>query len=1125
MPPHYYLRCLGSPTLVGPAGEPIQFKTRKHLALLVYLALEREHAHRRERLADLLWPRGGEAEARHSVATAISMFRNRLGPRAVAADRDHVRLTLEGLELDLERLERGEVLGDDITPPLEIASFLDQFDIAEAPEFALWRDRQQARLFPAIREGLLLLIDRCRRTGNFRQIEILADRLLGIDHLSEDGIRAKMEARAFDGDRLSALKFFEQWSARLKEELGASPSAQVEGIALRLRRRGWERSTGNEIPTVPTDHWRGHRFVGRGREYRALYESWEKTCRSDPTNLLVLGDSGVGKTTLTDRLITAAGLEGAATIRVQCYELDREIPYATLAGLIRGLLERPGATGTRPEALANLSVCIPEIRQRFPDLPQPAFADGEGVRVQLAEGMHELLSAVREETPVILVVDDLHLADDVSIAVLHQVLRRTAAQPVMLVLTARPSELTRSPSARRIRESTGALGIRIVEVPPMTEDESRELLAVLLENSASLPNAAERHALLTAASGYPMVLELFVRDWMANGRNAMALTLGAMTPEPGHAASPEHHYKALIDRIIQELPADTRSVLNLAAILGNRLNDLEMYQLVDLTLASTMTGMTMLNDLRLLRDNGRELGFRNELIRSQAYMTIPSTLRRVLHNRVADQLIEGESDRSPTGLELAWHCFRGGREDEARSFLLRGAREAIEDGAACEAELALTSAMERLPALEKRKASLLLAESLRDQGRWQDVLHALSEGSTSDTPSGISAFALSMQAQLKLGALSEPDAKATLRRLLLDLRRADTTESRYQVLEAVGNYLAETQSRECGIETLECIRSLSIAERSRKEIAARAFTYAVAAHYSEQVHEQAAAESPLQEAIELYSTTSTGKGLISLLMAFGASRMAAGRYEEAIPIFERARVAATSLGSQTRISRAISNLMMAYSRLGLHSSVLELAQQGQVAARSSRDVTGVLVTTLAAWSAGATGREELSWQYVSDDEVLFRSEYPAWAIQSAHLYLSDVLYLLRSGKHAIKHARQGTSGAFDQPLSRSYCGLFARAVARLGEADREAESALVRIQGLAPFESADVIDQLEIAAAELQLQLSLGRPARAAKDRFNSSIGRLPANSSVWLGLVGLREALEYATRAPENKFLLESTL
>ncbi|HKV73993.1 MAG TPA: hypothetical protein VJN95_05710 [Gemmatimonadales bacterium] len=382
-----------------------------------------------------------------------------------------------------------------------------------------------------------------------------------------------------------------------------------------------------------------------------------------------------------------------------------------------------------------------------------------------------------------------------------------------------------------------------------------------------------------------------------------------------------------------------------------------------------------------------------------------------------------------------------------------------------------------------------------------------------------------MQAQLKLGALSEPDAKATLRRLLLDLRRADTTESRYQVLEAVGNYLAETQSRECGIETLECIRSLSIAERSRKEIAARAFTYAVAAHYSEQVHEQAAAESPLQEAIELYSTTSTGKGLISLLMAFGASRMAAGRYEEAIPIFERARVAATSLGSQTRISRAISNLMMAYSRLGLHSSVLELAQQGQVAARSSRDVTGVLVTTLAAWSAGATGREELSWQYVSDDEVLFRSEYPAWAIQSAHLYLSDVLYLLRSGKHAIKHARQGTSGAFDQPLSRSYCGLFARAVARLGEADREAESALVRIQGLAPFESADVIDQLEIAAAELQLQLSLGRPARAAKDRFNSSIGRLPANSSVWLGLVGLREALEYATRAPENKFLLESTL
>ncbi|MFI5210839.1 MAG: ATP-binding protein, partial [Gemmatimonadales bacterium] len=558
----YYLRCLGTPELRGPDGHPVKFRTRKHFALFIYLAVEPPQAHRRDRLAELFWPRVSEPEARHSLATAISTFRNKLGPRAVQADRDHLQLGLAGLELDLTRLERGEVLGDEFTPPLDIANFLDQFEPPDSAGFLHWRDRHQSRLFPAIREGLLKLIDRCRRTGNFRQIEVLADRLLGIDHLSEDGIRAKMEARAFDGDRLSALKLYEGWRERLQAELGASPSPIVEGIATRLRRRGLERTTGNEIPTVPTDQWKGHRFVGRSREYRVLYESWERTARKDSTSALVLGDSGVGKTTLADRLTTAAGLEGASAVRTQCYEVDREIPYAALSGLVRGLLDRPGASCTRTGALADLATCIGEVRQRFPSLPGVEPLQGEAVRVRLAEAAHELVSAVAEEGPVILVVDDIHLADDASIAVIHQLLRRTREQPVMVVLTARHTELDRSPSARRLRENAPALGVTTIEVPPMTEEESRELLGALVEGAGAAPTLAERRALLGAAGGFPMVLELLVRDWLADGQNALALTFNAMTTDPAQGSRAEHAYRALIERLIRDLPADVRNVLN-----------------------------------------------------------------------------------------------------------------------------------------------------------------------------------------------------------------------------------------------------------------------------------------------------------------------------------------------------------------------------------------------------------------------------------------------------------------------------------------------------------------------------------------------------------------------------------
>ncbi len=146
MEPQRYLRCLGQPALLAATGEPIRFRTRKHLALLVYIAVE-ARAHRRDRLAELLWPKVSVTEARHSLATALSTLRPRLGLEGLETSRDHVRLMPGRVTLDLERLHAGDVLGTEVTGPLEVAAFLDGFDITDSAEFTHWKDRQQARLF------------------------------------------------------------------------------------------------------------------------------------------------------------------------------------------------------------------------------------------------------------------------------------------------------------------------------------------------------------------------------------------------------------------------------------------------------------------------------------------------------------------------------------------------------------------------------------------------------------------------------------------------------------------------------------------------------------------------------------------------------------------------------------------------------------------------------------------------------------------------------------------------------------------------------------------------------------------------------------------------------------------
>src|SRR3954470_7588570 len=564
-----YLRCLGQPALFSAAGEPIRFRTRKHLALLVYLAVE-QRTQRRDRVAELLWPRVSANEARHSLATALSVLRPRVGTDALETSRDQVRLMPGRVTLDLERLRSGDILGTEVTGPLEVAAFLDGFDINDSAEFTHWKDQQQARLLPIIKDAMLVLIDRCRRTGDTRQIEQVADRMLALDELSEEAIRAKMEARAFAGDRLTALEIFEAWKKKLAEELQAVPSEMVEGIAIRLRRRGWERTTPANIPNVPTDQWRNRPFIGRNTEYQMLYEMWEAARSGSPKHALILGDSGVGKTTLVQRLITAAGLQGAAISRVQCYDVEREIPYSTLNGLITGLLDQPGVLATSPEALGELSRTVPQVRQRFPNLPFISDTQGETARIRLTEAFLEMLVSISEEHPIILVVDDLHLADDVSLAVLHLIIRRSQGISIMAIFLGRPGELSESSQAILLRESATALGIAEIEVSPLGSEESRQLLASLVEPPERQPGIAEQPSLLRAAAGYPMVLELLVQEWKRDGEQSLALAVDAMTAEVGVAETSKKTYRHILHRITRSLQSTTQSVLNIAAVLGPR---------------------------------------------------------------------------------------------------------------------------------------------------------------------------------------------------------------------------------------------------------------------------------------------------------------------------------------------------------------------------------------------------------------------------------------------------------------------------------------------------------------------------------------------------------------------------
>lgn len=1107
-PMPYFLRFLGQPQLLLPDGEESRFRVRKHLALLLYLAVEaRGIPHRRERLAELLWPNVTAGEGRHSLATALSVLRGKLGRESLETDRDHVRFVPANLALDLDRLSDGTVLGDEYTPPLLIAGFLEEFEIPDAPEFQLWRDRQWARWLPAIRDALRQLIDRCRRTGAFREMDRHAECLLQLDELSEDGIRARMEARAFEGDRLSALKLYEQWRSQLARELQAEPSRELEQMASRLRRRGWERVPTGASPAIRTEQWRGRPFLGRAQEYRRLYELWEATRRGQPSHALVQGDSGVGKTTLLQRVMTAAELEGAAVSRVQCYELEQEIPYAGLGTLVQGLLRLPGVSGTAPEWLAELARLQPEVRRRFPGIPDPPESLGETARLRLAEATFQLLTALAEDLPVILVLDDLHLADDATLAVLHLVLRRLEGQRIMMLAAARPAELDRSPNAIRLREGGSGARLALLDLPPMSLEESAALLVALVGEKARLP-LATRRAILSAAAGYPMVLEYLVRDWQTNGENALALSLGAMTEDlsPGQRAGDA--YRLILERLLRDLPASARTALGLAALLGSRLNDLEMYALADLTLSETMSGLARLTDLRVLRDSGRGLEFCNELLRAEAYLAVPSPLRRTLHGNIADRLLAFQAKDHPVpGLEIAWHCMRAGRNDEATPYLLTGAREAIRRGGPLEAERALTSAFDSLKGENQEEARLIWAEALQEQGRWAESLEVLGEPESVEPPDRFVLRAHALWHNTRYSSDLTHKHIETLIGLIMDSEAPLETRGRAAV---VASYMATTL--QSSAQTSSLINCLSQFVETADVSARSMLAYLKA--YQASTFTRPRKESAVQEMraaiAALESDGVFDSRLPSMKNGLGCMLCGLGRYAEAIQPFLEAAAHARGREDVPHSAMVASNLALCYFRLGDYERQWEWTKVVLDAHQARTYEYYIKATTNYAWALGILGRRSDGLALIQQEIDFSEFEnYEVWRRQVLLLGIADALQALGESKRAHEIGRLAAWDVAPRLQRDTNAGPFSRWAAFAAQSEPERRMARESVEVLLPrLNDYDLIDQAGILAAHNWLRLRDGEPAGSAHQRvLRGILEKLPSAVTQQLKSVHALEA------------------
>src|SRR6266566_9430469 len=276
-------------------------------------------------------------------------------------------------------------------------------------------------LRPQVRDCLVRQMDAARRIGDFATVERHATRLQELDPLAEEGIRGIMEARAWASDRSSALKAFARYEAKLADELGAKPGPDLIRMADLLRDG---RSPGRAaVPGSPPERadrrFEPETLIGREREFSVLYDAWLEARRKSPRIVVVTSDPGVGKTTLVNAFASSCQMDGAVVARAQAYDAERELPFAVLGELVKQLATQRAIGGADPEALSELTRISSEVLRAFPGVPKPVEWAPELMPLRIADAFLKTVTAAAADSPVMLVVDDIHAADNASIAIIH----------------------------------------------------------------------------------------------------------------------------------------------------------------------------------------------------------------------------------------------------------------------------------------------------------------------------------------------------------------------------------------------------------------------------------------------------------------------------------------------------------------------------------------------------------------------------------------------------------------------------------------------------------------------------------------------------------------------------------
>ena len=466
--------------------------------------------------------------------------------------------------------------------------------------------------------------------------------------------------------------------------------------------------------------------VGRASEI-ALLSDWLGDVADGHGGLhLIAGQSGIGKTRLAKTIADRAEREKWAVCIGRVYSVESGVPYAVWSDALTQLLRAMDSSSRN--VLTRGGDWLGTICPAFASESGSRDSDSTDGKARLLWQFSQFLTRFGDKQPLLIVLENLQLADSASLELLHFIARQTANARIAIIGTYAESELDRSPALRDMEQSLLALGsAKLMRLNPLTQNDIEQLVCEAF-GVDHLPARQLARRLYSWTRGHPFFVEETLKSLVESGRlyERGGQWLGWEVEELDLPRS----VRSAVSKRLEHLGNDARTVAGVAAVLGARLRFNILAAVCELPRESVLAALDELCRAAILVETSRsedgDYEFAHPIIQDVIYDSLGVARTRLLHTAVAKSL-EAAFSVDPEGHAdlLAFHFSRADPEADAgkaAKYLAAAGRDALARHADRAAADYLSAALERPGHVEAESLIADLAQARQRLGEYDAAM-------------------------------------------------------------------------------------------------------------------------------------------------------------------------------------------------------------------------------------------------------------------------------------------------------------------------------------------------------------------------------------------------------------------